>query len=210
MVARRSLTSSRLVITDYWDFRVVQLEPELVLAPPSPLQSAVLKLQCIWQNKEMSSTVKETCCYLVGHLFCVKFTINYTCSSKRCDKVQWRLFFFFQQRFSEVNGWKVDKRGRGEHLIDLQKSPLRKIKAGPERDHRLQLQQRAAVMEVITCTLMQTESWQFEPQLTPVSLHLEPRAAEQKTYSKGVSQRWGKGHVQEGVGKCTVQSELFI
>lgn len=122
--------------------------------------------------------------------------------------------FFFQQRFSfqvsEVNGWKVDKRGGGEHLLDLQKSPLRKIKAGPERDHRLQLQQRAAVMEVITCTLMQTESWQFEPQLTPVSLHLEPRAAEQKTYSKGVSPRSGKGHVQEGVGKCTVQSELFI
>lgn len=107
VVARRSLTSSRLVITDYWDFRVAQLEPELVLAPPSPLQSAVLKLQCIWQNKEMSSTVKETCCYLVGRLFCVKFTINYTCSSKRCDKVQWRLFFFFNKDFLKSTGGRL-------------------------------------------------------------------------------------------------------
>lgn len=64
------------------------------------------------------------------------------------------------------------------------------MKALRERDHRLKLQQCAAVMEVIT--------WLSEPQITPTLLHLEPTAGERKSLTsfKGVSGGSGKGHVQ--------------
>lgn len=64
------------------------------------------------------------------------------------------------------------------------------MKALRERDHRLKLQQCAAVMEVIT--------WLSEPQITLTLLHLEPTAGERKslTLFKGVSGGSGNGHVQ--------------
>lgn len=81
-------------------------------------------------------------------------------------------------------------------------------KACPENDHKRNYN---SVMKVITRSgpnrklLLWTSAH-------PVFLHLERKAAEQKSLTsfKGVSQRSGKGCVQEGAGKCTVQSESFI
>lgn len=64
------------------------------------------------------------------------------------------------------------------------------MKALRERDHRLKLQQCAAVMEMIT--------WLSEPQISLTLLHLDPTAGERKslTLFKGVCGGSGKGHVQ--------------
>lgn len=70
-------------------------------------------------------------------------------------------------------------------------SPLKKkTKALRGGDHRLKLQQCAAVMEVITRPC--------EPHITPTLLHLEPRAGQRKPRApfKGVRGGSAKGHAE--------------
>lgn len=107
---------------------------------------------------------------------------------------------------SEVKGLKGDNRVE-ENIWKT----FEKMKAWPERDHRLQLLQRAAVMETITHSGA-NRKLALWTSAHPVFFYLKPKAARQKSLTcfKGVSQRSGKGCIQERAGKCTMQSELLI
>lgn len=144
--------------------------------PPNPLNSV------LWQssgNKEMSSRIQLKLSFIESDpLFswlhitvCVMFTINYTQT--------WQPTVFFQQRpgfLFKCLKWKSWRVTTWRRTFERpSKSPLREIKARPERDHRLQLQQRAAVIEVITRNPERAESWHSKPQLTPSSSTSSPK-----------------------------------
>lgn len=90
----------------------------------------------LWQssspeNKEIQSKAPAMCdIYYKSHMLLFSFILVFFLSIWR----EW------------IEGWQ--QRG-GDYLKDLLKSRQRKMKAWSGRDHRLQLQQRAVVMEVI-------------------------------------------------------------
>lgn len=116
----------------------------------------------------------------------------------------WLRTWFSFQVSEGVEGW---QQGGGEHLKDLQKN---------ERSTRRRSQTAITTAccsdggdNVRSGANRKLALW---TSAHPVFLHLQPKAAEQKSLTsfKGVSQRSGKGCVQEGAGKCTTQSELHI
>ena len=114
-----------------------------------------------------------------------------------------RTWFSFQ--VSEVKGWQL---GGGEHLKDFLK------KKKKERSARKRSQAAITTAcssdggdNVRSAANRKLALW---TSVHPVFLHLEPKAAEQKSLTsfKGVSQGSRKGGIQEGAGKCTTQSAL--
>lgn len=101
-------------------------------------------------------------------------------------------------------GWRVEE--------NIWKTFKKKMKARPEGDHRLQLQQRAAVMEAITRALRRTESWPSEPQLTPSSSSSSPKRPSRSPWllSKGSPRGQAKvAHRKEEVHYAIRTSHLM-
>lgn len=125
------------------------------------------------------------------------FLINFVNIDSLMRKVWQNTSLYFQ-------GTGVKRSKRENRVEENICKPLKKMKALRERDHRLKLQQCAAVMKVIT--------WLSEPQITPTLLHLEPTAGERKslTLFKGVSGGSGKGHIQRNNAIRVFHQKLCI
>lgn len=135
-------------------FRVSENTPPPPQSTSFKAPRAVDKVQKCQAEYNRNQTLSSLIHCLVCRLLFVMFTINHTCSSNT-DLATLRLCFF-EKDLSEVKELKGDNRVE-ENIWKTFKKKKKKMKAQPERDHRLQLQQCAAVMEAITRTLERTE-----------------------------------------------------